>query len=275
MKKYLLLLLMIIGICLLASACDSFDEASTTEATTTNIDSTSAEENITTTVESTVTAAENTDTESTTTNEETSAESTAAESTTANEESSAEASGTDEIVLPDIDIDTAHFFSIEAYNNFISTTDALSDSFVYYDSIQALGAFDSLVFCSLTGSGDYSWYLYGFIDATGQEISLYVDEAPDDALPAPTFEFDPSTTDLRTIDSQNLNEFAQIGEMTYTYVYGKLSTISWVSNGISFDLRVGGRSSFWFSDYEVTAETAVSRFLDYRTADGAIDMIFN
>lgn len=243
MKKQLTLLSIIVGICLLFSACNNANGIGTTQSTFERHNENSTEVN----------------------------NAAADENTNVTEETSAGVHTTDEIVHPDIDVHTANFYTIEEYNNFISTADTLSDSFVYYDSIKSFGEFESLIFLSFTNDGDYSWYLYSFTDSSGQEIGLYVDEKSRAVFYTPTFELDPTTTDLRKIDSANLREVTQVGDMIYVYIYGKLSSISWESNGIQFALT--GNSLL--GDYQETEEsTFISRFLDYRTAVGANATIF-
>ena len=146
--------------------------------------------------------------------------------------------------------------SYEEYVKFVGVAD-LPEKFVEYKAISQFGKFVSFVRLSNEYEGDYSHYMYELVDESGIEVVLYVECGRNG----------PDTEELPLIDAVNINNMRRLtaGEkgryvhkgVEYTYIEGRLHTISWEGNGRVFVL-----TSDSFGDYPVGTNTLVEELMD-------------
>ena len=161
--------------------------------------------------------------------------------------------------------------SIEVYQKFLNQS-RLPENFVQYEKISQLGNFVNLVFLSDTSAGDFSSYMYSLVDDSDYEISLYVNSNTT-ADNESTNNIDISSinsNDMRQLSGASSGKYAQ-GELVYKYVSGKLLSIAWNSEGISYKLC----GSSMLSDYPSTSSTVVGQLLNSNNASAALCSVFN
>ena len=139
-------------------------------------------------------------------------------------------------LAPSISYDTVAFGDYSAYKEFIDSTE-LPSNFVYYEDVDFLGEFLSLVFLTFAQYGDYSEVMYSFTDSTNILFTLYVEEK--------TFTYSElvtstkidavNATDMREISSEEHGIYTHEG-IEYLYKYGKILSIRWKSGGRAFTL---------------------------------------
>ena len=167
------------------------------------------------------------------------------------------------------------FYSEEEYNNFIRSQ-KLPKNFVTYDKLSMIGDFDSLVILSVS-KGDYSSYMYSFIDASGHELTLYVnhdlsksDSGSETSLTKKPITVEINSKDMRKIDGENSGFYEHKG-FIYKYVSGKLLSVVWVSEGVEYTLC----GSMMLSDYPDNRSTFVGKLLNLQTASATLDKHFD
>ena len=179
----------------------------------------------------------------------------------------------DEIVKPNIQYQDVSFYSKEAYTEFLNSAE-LPDNFVSHDKIDDIGDFDALVFLSEAYHlRDYSWYMYTLVDSEGFEITLYVDHR-DRVLSTKTPVSNVNKTDMRLLPDASENVCVYVSNnMEYTYISGKLHSISWETQNITYILCASGTPML--SDYPLTDSTFVGKMLNTETAPQALNDVFN
>lgn len=159
--------------------------------------------------------------------------------------------------------------TMENYEEYLSGI-ALFDlpqSFVYYDSVRQFGDFHSFVYLSNIQSGDYSHYMYTFIDESGYETTLYIEEFSDETVSAENIVMNVASDDLRTIDEKSqMNSVYYVGELKYNYVYGNLLSVEWVQNGLEFTLYAEP-----LHQYPSDADTLMGKILNATLAPEAYE----
>lgn len=163
------------------------------------------------------------------------------------------------------------FESIELYQKFLNQS-RLPENFVRYEKISQLGSFVNLVFLSDASAGDFSSYMYSLVDDSDYEITLYVNSNMT-ADNESTNNIDISSinsNDMRQLSGASSGKYAQ-GELVYKYVSGKLLSIAWNSEGISYKLC----GSSMLSDYPSTSSTVVGQLLNSNNASAALQSVFN
>ena len=179
----------------------------------------------------------------------------------------------DEIQKPNIEYPDVSFYSKEAYTEFLNSAE-LPDNFVSHDKIDDIGDFDALVFLSdAYHLRDYSWYMYGLVDSKGFEITLYVDHR-DQVLSTKTPVSNVNKTDMRLLPDASENVCVYVSNnMEYTYISGKLHSISWETQNITYTLCASGTPML--SDYPLTDSTFVGKMLNTETAPQSLNDVFN
>ena len=135
------------------------------------------------------------------------------------------------------DYDYLELDDMDSYKQFIQEAD-LSDSFVPYESLTMLGEFKGLLILSPKTDDyealEYSEYVYLFQDANGYELTLWVGSERTEKTPVAS-EYQ---GDMRVISTtgEELTGSVFCNGIEYRYNGGKLSYISWESNGIPFTL---------------------------------------
>jgi hypothetical protein len=169
------------------------------------------------------------------------------------------------------------FYTYDVYERFVQTgeyhrddpwyenLDPLPDNFVYYEDISTLGSFVSLVIMDMY---HYSCCLYGIHDGY-YEFGVYVYLEPQEDLQITEIS-SVNLDDLRTTDN-SLKSCRYIdGMFEYTYVQGKLHSISWTAGGIEYVVSAGGQNSpNTFGDYPLDADTALAKLLN---PDSAVEV---
>ena len=160
------------------------------------------------------------------------------------------------------------------YNWFL-LTNREPDNFVKHKDIKQIGKFDHIVLggrsTGCRSTFDYSQYNYVLIDESGAELTLYVDSNSEDDI---VIEAETITTvnesDMRYLE-EDLHGHYTVDGVTYAYVSGKLISIKWVSNGITYTLC----SSMNLSDYPDTTSTFVGKLLNLETAAETLNEFFD
>ena len=178
------------------------------------------------------------------------------ESTDPTEQSTQTSTGNGETI-------TYTFDSRKEYDDFINTI-SLPDNFIHCDKLKQFGEFKSIVFLTDIYSGDFSQYLYSFVDETGYRVSLYIRSNPED------YHFHSDKDKYTCIDSVGSTDMRYIKEYTkgtylyyyedlkYTYVSGQLISIEWIYEEIEYTLL--------FHGFPKESSTFISMLLNYDEA---------
>ena len=181
-----------------------------------------------------------------------------------------------EIVKPNIEYPLLGLSSKEEYTEFLNSVE-LPDDFVSYDKIDAIGDFDVLIFLSPAYTNNYSSYMYGFVDSEGFAITLYVDHR-DQVLSTESSVSNVNKTNMRLLPDTSENVCVYVSNnMKYTYISGKLQSISWKTQNITYTLCASGTpgTKMMLSDYPLTTSTFVGKMLNTETAPQALNTVFN
>ena len=138
---------------------------------------------------------------------------------------------------------------MDSYKKFIQAAD-LPDNFVCYDALSMFGEFDGLIILSQKVDNyladDYSEYLYSFLDANGNELNLWVGSERTEKAPVAS-EY---RGDMRAISTAGEKVTGSVfrNGVEYRYHGGKLSYISWESNGIPFTLGTDTKAEVFYPE---------------------------
>ena len=147
------------------------------------------------------------------------------------------------------DSDFLELDDMDSYKQFIQAAD-LPDNFVCYDALSMFGEFDGLIILSQKVDNyladDYSEYLYSFLDANGNELNLWVGSERTEKAPVAS-EYQ---GDMRVISTtgEALTGSVFRNGVAYRYHGGKLSYISWESNGIPFTLGTDTKAEGFYPE---------------------------
>lgn len=136
---------------------------------------------------------------------------------------------------------------MDSYKKFIQAAE-LPDNFVCYDALSMFGEFDGLIILSQKVDNyladDYSEYLYSFLDANGNELNLWVGSERTEKAPVAS-EYQ---GDMRVISTtgEALTGSVFRNGVEYRYHGGKLSYISWETNGIPFTLGTDTKAEVFY-----------------------------
>lgn len=154
--------------------------------------------------------------------------------------------------------------TVESFEDYLKVIDTqkIPENFVQYEKINKLGEFKCLVFLN----DDNSSYMYTLADSTGYQLALYVDHnTAENDYDSADFITNVKSKDMRTLDDKNSGIFVTNG-ITYRYVSGKLLSINWVDGEVSF--KLSGSSMLY--DYPIEKSTFVCKLLNANEAVGAI-----
>lgn len=175
--------------------------------------------------------------------------------------------------------DTGVFHCLESadkYNEYIKKTEIPQD-FLYYEQIKSLGRFNGISFLCPYSQLNYNSYSYSITDENNYIYNFYVDNGiikTKDCCKIAK-KINTLSNDLRTCEETGVC-YAEIGKAEYTYIFGKLSSISWINGNKTMAVVRNGElgSEFpeaMFSDYPINSkETVLSKLL---SKDTAADMI--
>lgn len=135
--------------------------------------------------------------------------------------------------------------------------DEIPEDFVYYADVSTLGSFEALI---MTCAYDFSEYVYSLNDPYVGKFLLYIDHEPDE-LPSYPQILNVNRDDLRMVEKTETCIFRQ-GDLRYSYVQGKLSSVKWTANNIEYCVF-----SRYFEDSPLDADTAISKLLKAETAE--------
>ncbi len=157
----------------------------------------------------------------------------------------------------------------DAYAKFVATTDLPTD-FVTYEQLTMLGSFFSLVILSDGRYGDFSEYVYTFIDENNFKTVLYVEHinqlSAQDQLTAKTYLLaDETTSNLRNHSSLE-SGYVLLDSGEYKYINGNLLSIEVPIGNIVF--TVYGENLYQYPTGD--KQTFVSQLLDPNTAAAAL-----
>ena len=151
--------------------------------------------------------------------------------------------------------------TIKQYNKMLDSK-ILPQDFVKYEDLKALGEFKAFVFLSDAGNNDYSSYLYSLADSSGAELSIYVDHNKENNTSATLQKIENiKTNNMRQIPDEISGRYIE-GGLVYKYVSGKLLSISWTNEGITYTLC----GSVMLVDYPIIDSTFVGKMLNVDSA---------
>lgn len=168
-----------------------------------------------------------------------------------------------------IDYPGLTFETFELYQKFIQTTQLPSD-FVPYSSISQFGEFSGLVVLSDWMFGDYSACMYRMMDDMEYNFVLYTDATPQD-IPLESVT-GVNLADMRTLETDSRGCYNHNG-VKYNYISGKLYSIEWEHDGITYTLSKSGEDGF--SKYPNTTDTIVGQLLNANVAAETINRVLN
>lgn len=169
--------------------------------------------------------------------------------------------------IPDdtiIDIPLVTLESKDAYTKFLNSV-KLPNDFVSHDKIDAIGDFATLVFLS----NDGLWYVYSLVDSEGYKCALYVDHR-DEVLSTESSVSNVTNANMRLLSDESKGSYVS-DSIVYKYISGKLFTISWKEQNITYTLM--GNSLLY--DYPLTDSTFIGKMLNTETAPQALNDVFN
>lgn len=176
----------------------------------------------------------------------------------------------DNVIVPsDVDVPLLTIESFKEYEKLLKNQ-KMPDRFVGYDKISQIGEFYSVVFLSPTYSGDYSSCLYTLIDKSGYELGLYVEIDAEDKNTTANSVTNINSADMRLLSDESKGIYEKSG-ITYTYVTGKLLSVSWVIDGVTYILC--GNSMLF--DYPSTNATFTGKLLNLESASATINSAFD
>lgn len=152
---------------------------------------------------------------------------------TVNNQSLAEPSN-DTDVSPSVEDAVIGLYSEDEYEKYVADT-TLPDSFVSYDELSHIGAFDSVVFLENANELKYNSYMYTLI-GSNEKIYIYVyhsgakETISTNDQPVITTH---SNTDLRSLSDTTSGIYIE-GDAKYTYVLGNLHTIEWTTSNVTY-----------------------------------------
>jgi len=160
-----------------------------------------------------------------------------------------------------------HFSVLEEYEEQLQKEGELP-AFITYDMLREIGEFKSFVCLSAASFAESQNYCYFLIDDCDYELMLSIYNRPKKEViikELPKTKNVANESDLRTSGKQGSCRF-ELGAITYRYAKdGRLSTIRWVTQTHIILLTVSD-SSKDFADYDLEADTFVSKLLNAHTA---------
>ncbi len=149
---------------------------------------------------------------------------------------------------------------------------ALPDNFVTYEMIKKLGSF---VAYEETEAVYVSYIMFTYVVKDTNDCQLLLDMRYQDFKEFPPEEFlDLNLNgDMRTLETRDSGYYC-IGNIVYRYNAGRLSSISWMHNGVQFWLSPSRRPEL--CDYPLDGEdTIASRLLNSETAAAALEELYS
>lgn len=162
--------------------------------------------------------------------------------------------------------------SYDEYLKFIKGVNLPTD-FVSYEAISTLGEFKSFVCLSDASNNDFSSCMYNLFDESQSEFVLYVDIGSQTAITTPV-------STVTTIDGNNMRSLVNssgagiyvASGMEYKYVAGKLLSISWSNDNVSYTLS----GTSMLGDYpEDFATTAVGKMMNIQSATSVVAAVID
>ena len=148
------------------------------------------------------------------------------------------------------------FYDYDEYLNWLDSADYLPETFIPYETLSFIGAFDGVVCLSNTN------FMYNFIDANGVDVNLYIylniDIVPPFERPVVAVLEPINLTDMRFYPNE-ASGVMYVGDWEYYYVNGKLCSIWWQNGTTQFIL--GGQLSSGDQSTKYEHETFVSKML--------------
>lgn len=125
-------------------------------------------------------------------------------------------------------------YSKGEYDKYVADT-TLPVSFVSYDELSHIGAFDSVVFLENANELKYNSYMYTLI-GSNEKIYIYIYHSG--AKETISTNYQPvitthSNTDLRYLSDTTSGIYIE-GDAKYTYVLGNLHTIEWTTSNVTY-----------------------------------------
>ena len=156
--------------------------------------------------------------------------------------------------------------TIENYDEYLSflKNTVLPTTFVPYETVSVLGAFDSFVCLSDAKVGNYSHYIYNMVDETGMEFILYVEynrNGPE-LTPLPIID-DIDPANMRQTLSSQKGRYLYEG-IEYTFISTGLMSITWEDQGHIFTLFTDELASY------PNADTLIAKLLDLSQVHNAL-----
>ena len=133
-------------------------------------------------------------------------------------------------------------FDIDEYNDFVATEQNLPDNFVTLDMLDGFGSFDGFICHNFYP--DFSSYAYFFDDENGEGFTFWISTDPkSEQKNMKTLSISKAETTMQNLVTEDSGIILRNG-VCYKYDRGKLTSIEWEINGISFDVNLEYDSIF-------------------------------
>lgn len=165
--------------------------------------------------------------------------------------------------------------SKQEYDYFVNSYD-MPDNFITYDMLNELGEFQALFFPIHPRTNNSLNYVYSLVDESGFELTLYVDPV----VEYQTFHSDKDeagcidsieSIDMRCIEEEAPSTRYYHGNIRYGYIYGHLSSVSWIHDEIQYTLY----SDLGMGDYPNIETTVAGKLLNKEKANEALEDFLN
>lgn len=137
-------------------------------------------------------------------------------------------------VSPSVEDAVIGLYSEDEYEKYIADA-KLPDSFILYDELSHIGAFDSVVFLENANELKYNSYMYTLI-GSNEKIYIYVYHSGAQETISTNNQpviMTNGNTDLRSLSDTTSGVYIE-GDAKYTYVLGNLHTIEWTTSDVTY-----------------------------------------
>ena len=160
---------------------------------------------------------------------------------------------------------TLTFYNIYDYNDYIENN-KMFDGFIYYEMIEFIGDFDSLIF---NDKDDEDNYYYGLRLNNGADINLWVHHMPEEAngeyvppVKSEVIKLDTPLDDFLICDvgeTDDLYKYVYYNNIVYKYAEDSLLSIIFIVDGIQYEFSPGYKLDF--SDYKTDDDNILTCLL--------------
>ncbi len=172
------------------------------------------------------------------------------------------------------DLPSLYAYSFDEYQKILKANAAanfLSDKFVTYDELSMFGEFYGIVFLhDISYETEFYRYMYSFGDDQSRVNLTIYEKHPKSSIVTELIT-DINKSDMRNSENEIKGKYTANG-FSYTYIQGKLSSISWENEGITYILSTSGEVRL--NEYALRENDIISALLTSQYDDLAEIAIF-